>query len=417
MRSRFRIGIRIQILALMVLLMWVVAGVNAYFSITSQRENLIQERKFRGMAVLRSWAALCRERLVSGDETMELSMYDFMDDAIKNEKGVQEIFVQDESGKILIANDPKRNGSASPDTLFARLLYAPENGVFEMYQRGERSLQFYAPIYLEKKKFGVARMVLNSAGIEEGLRDMMLRLIVATVVVVGVGLILTILIVVKITDPIAVLTKGVEEFGRRFNPSQPDTADYKIQFRSNNELGEVRDAFNEMTKTLKASLEDKLRLKKEATVDAMTGLLNKRQFQEDYPRFIEIANTRGQVLAMMMVDMDKFKVLNDTVGHKAGDRALQDVAACMTEKIRGDDRAYRVGGDEFVIVLPGAPLTVATERSLQIAQAYEQRKTPENMTGISFGIVQYNGKETPEEFFQRADAEMYRVKREKKVQR
>lgn len=417
MRSRFRFGIRLQILALMVLLMWVVAGVNAYFSITSQRENLVQERKMRGMAVLRSWAALARERLISGDQTMELSMYDFMDDAIKNEKGVQEIFIQEESGRILLANDPKRNGTANADTLFPRLLHAPQSGVFEITTNGERFFQFYAPITSDTKRFGVARMVLNSAGIEEGLRDMMLRLIIATVVVVGVGLILTILIVVKITDPIAVLTRGVEEFGRRFNPSQPETADYQIEFKAGNELGEVRDAFNNMTRTLKASLEDKVRLKKEATVDAMTGLLNKRQFQEDYPQIVEQAKTKGKILAMMMVDMDKFKVLNDTVGHKAGDKALQDVAACMTEKVRGDDRAYRVGGDEFVIILPGASGNVAHERSLQISQAYDHRKAAENMTGISFGIVEYNGNETPEEFFQRADTEMYRVKREKKAAR
>lgn len=417
MSKKFRVGIRTQILALMVILMWVVAGVNGYFSITSQRENLIQERKMRGMAVLSSWAALCRERLVSGDATTELSMYDFMDGTMKNEKGVQGIFVQDESGKILLANDPKLNGKSSPDTLFPRLLYAEHPGVFEMYQRGERYLQFYSPIYLDKKRFGVARMILNSAGIEEGLREMMLRLIIATIAVVGVGLLLTILILMKITSPISVLTRGVEEFGRRFNPSKPETADYKIEFRSNNELGEVRDAFNEMTKTLKASLDDKVRLKKEATVDAMTGLLNKRQFQEDYPEFVANAKNHNKILAMMMVDMDKFKVLNDTVGHKAGDKALQDVAACMTEKVRGDDRAYRVGGDEFVIILPGASAVVAKERSLQISKDYDDRKAPENMTGISFGIVEYDGKESPEEFFQRADAEMYRVKKEKKVQR
>lgn len=424
MIKRYRFGIRIQILSLMIMLMWVVAGVNSYLAISTQRENLIQERQMRGMAVLRSWAALCKERLITGDQSFDLSMYDFMDDVMKNEKGVEELFVQDEAGKILIANDPKRNGSASPDTLFLRLLYAPKSGVFELTKHGVQYFQFYAPITLDKKKFGVARMVLSSASIEEGLREMMLRLMLATGVVVGIGLLLTILVVVKITGPIKFLTKGVEEFGRRFNPSNPATAEYEIHFQASNELGEVRDAFNDMTKTLRGSLEDKLRLKKEATqfkkdatTDAMTGLLNKRQFQDDYPVLLKHAREEHVSISMMMVDMDKFKVLNDTVGHKAGDKALQDVAVCMQEKIREGDLAYRVGGDEFVIVLPGANVRIAQERSVQIAAAYEERKAPENMTGISFGIVEYDGKESPEEFFARADAEMYRVKKAKKVER
>jgi len=226
----------------------------------------------------------------------------------------------------------------------------------------------------------------------------------------------TILLVLKITGPIRLLMEGVQEFGRRFNPTLPETANFQIHFKAHNELGDVRDAFNEMTHTLKATLEDRMRLKEEATHDAMTGLFNKRQYQEDYPELLRMAKEHQAALTIMMLDMDRFKMLNDTVGHKAGDKALQDLATCIHARIRDRDRAYRIGGDEFVIILVGAGYEVARKQSERIAEAYAECKAPENMTSISFGIVEYSG-ETPEELFQKADAEMYRVKKEKKAAR
>jgi len=413
---KIRIGLRVQFVVLVTILLAMSVGVNTLVAVNSQRDSLMQERKLRGMAVLRSWAAVCRERLISGDPTMELSMYDLVDDIRKNEEGVVEIFLQDETGKILIAEDPKRTGSPSPDTLFARLLYAPQSGVFVTSKHGEPVLQFYAPIVSGNHHFGVARIVFSSEGIEKGIWEVIVALLTATGVVMVVGMLLTILLVLKITGPVRLLKQGVQEFGKRFNPAIPETANFQVQFKASNELGDVRDAFNEMTHTLHATLEDRIRLKDEATHDAMTGLFNKRQYQEDYPELLRLSREKKASLTMMMLDMDRFKVLNDTVGHKAGDKALQDLAKCIRGRIRDRDRAYRIGGDEFIIILVGVGLEVARQQSERIAELYDQTKAPENMTGISFGIVEYAG-EQPDEFFQKADAEMYRIKKEKKAAR
>lgn len=415
-----RIGIRIQLFIMVGLLIAGVAGVTSLVALHSQREAIIKERELRGMSLLRSWAAMSHERLASGDELLDLQIYDFIDIVMKDEAGVVSLIMQDDKGKILFANDPSRNGTTPVDTIFQRLLHASKPGNYHVKINEEMILEFYAPILskLEKgKRIGVARLSFSSAGIEEGIKESLLRLIFVSMAVVFVGFVLVFILVMKITGPVKKLTHGVQEFGKLFDPNIPATADYQIEFSARNELADVRDAFNEMTKTLKASLENGIRLKDEATHDAMTGLFNKRQFQDDYPTLIRVARERKSPLAMMMIDMDKFKQLNDTVGHKAGDIALQLLAKCITGKIREKDRAYRVGGDEFVICLVGAGLDVAVNQSLRIAEVYDSEKAPENMTGISFGIVEYNGKETPEEFFARADAEMYRVKREKKAER
>jgi len=424
MTGKRLIGIRLQFLLLVVLLMWMIVGINVYLSAESQRDSTLQERKLRGLAVLRSWAALSKERLVTGDQSVELSMYDFMDDLMKNEKGVVEVYLQDETGKVILANDPKRNGTTSIDSVFGRLLYAEKSGYFAKLLNGKECFEFYAPINLEKKHFGVARIVFSSDGIEEGIHEAIMDQLLATGLVVGIGLLFTVFLVLKITGPVKLLTSGVKEFGKRFDPSHPETADYQIHFKARNELGDVRDAFNEMTQTLKRSLEDRVRLREEkqllkqqATTDGLTGLYNKRQFQEDYPTLLLHARETSEVLTIMMLDMDKFKVLNDTVGHKAGDKALQDLATSIHARTRDTDRSYRVGGDEFVIVLAGSSQMIAKQQSERIAAEYDRIKAPENMTGISFGIVEYNGTDTPEEYFQKADEEMYRIKKEKKAAR
>lgn len=412
-----RIGIRLQFFALTGLLMAGVVGVTALVSMQSQRDAILKERELRGMSILRSWAAMSKERLMTGDVTMELSMYDFVDVVMKEEPGIAEVILQDASGKILIANDPSRNNTTPNDTIFPRLLFAKQSGSFQIRKGNVTIVEFYYPIQSPSKSLGVARLAISSAGIEQGIRDSLRILFIATAAVVLLGFLLMFGLVVKITGPIKRLTQGVQEFGKRFDPRKPETADYLIEFSAQNELGDVRDAFNEMTKTLKLSLEDGIRLKDEATHDAMTGLYNKRQFQEDFPLLVKTAQERKTPLTMMMLDMDKFKLLNDTVGHKAGDLALQLLAKCIHGKIRERDRAYRVGGDEFVILIVGAGLQVSLQQSERIAEAYDAGKAPENMTGISFGIVELEGHETPEAFFSRADEEMYRVKKAKKVQR
>jgi len=216
----------------------------------------------------------------------------------------------------------------------------------------------------------------------------------------------------------------VREFGGKFDPTNPETAKYQIQFKAPNELGQVRDAFNEMTASLYNGMIERKKLKEEtshlreqATTDGLTGLFNKRQFQEEYPVLLQLATQRRAPLSLLMLDMDRFKQLNDTEGHKAGDLALQHLAKAIRSKTRTSDRAYRIGGDEFILVSVGANVAAATQLSLRVAQEYDAIKDPKNMTGISFGIVEYDFEKTPEEFLQAADQEMYRVKREKKAAR
>jgi len=89
-----------------------------------------------------------------------------------------------------------------------------------------------------------------------------------------------------------------------------------------------------------------------ARVDALTGLLNRRAFDEHLPKLQAVALRYGQVYSLILIDLDHFKSLNDRAGHPAGDAALRQIAAALNDQVREADRVFRVGGDEFAVLCP-----------------------------------------------------------------
>ena len=95
-------------------------------------------------------------------------------------------------------------------------------------------------------------------------------------------------------------------------------------------------------------------LEQAACVDALTGILNRRSFERDIRRELGRAPRQGGGFCLVMLDLDGLKHINDTLGHNAGDARLRALAAAVRSAIRKEDSAYRVGGDEFAVLLPGA---------------------------------------------------------------
>jgi diguanylate cyclase (GGDEF)-like protein len=115
------------------------------------------------------------------------------------------------------------------------------------------------------------------------------------------------------------------------------------------------------------------RLASAALTDPLTGLHNHRAFHEDLARDIQRRTPDADRLALVMIDLDNLKTLNDTRGHQAGDERLQTLARALSDSFRGEDRAYRVGGDEFAVILRNSrpwDALEATQR-LQTALAFD----------------------------------------------
>jgi diguanylate cyclase (GGDEF)-like protein len=115
-----------------------------------------------------------------------------------------------------------------------------------------------------------------------------------------------------------------------------------------------------LTTTLSADItEARERIENLAQTDALTGLFNLRMFNEVWQREHAASEANRAVYALLMVDMDKLKAINDEYGHDAGNSAITLVAQCLQRSIRNTDRAARLSGDEFAVLLPGASPEVA----------------------------------------------------------
>ena len=147
-----------------------------------------------------------------------------------------------------------------------------------------------------------------------------------------------------------------------------------------------------------------------AILDPLTGLYNRR-FGEEYLK-TEIARTTrtGSPLAVVLLDLDEFKGINDRYGHAAGDLVLQEFAARLKKATRGSDIAVRLGGDEFLVVLSECPpdkVSMVLSRLGKFEVASDARRIP---VCCSSGWAQYLTNDTIEALIKRADAALYAQK-------
>ncbi len=149
-----------------------------------------------------------------------------------------------------------------------------------------------------------------------------------------------------------------------------------------------------------------------ATVDPVTGLYNRRYFETRIQAEVQRARRQHQDLALLMVDIDDFKRINDTFGHLEGDRALRDVADLLRRGVRIFDVCARYGGEEFAIVMPGAAREVAVLVAERIRRSMDERSrlSPVPMT-VSVGVGFLAHDQTDEQLIAAADRALIAAKR------
>ncbi|MEV4639984.1 GGDEF domain-containing protein [Actinoplanes sp. NPDC049548] len=138
--------------------------------------------------------------------------------------------------------------------------------------------------------------------------------------------------------------------------------------------------------------------------DELTGLPNRRAWNDELPRALERARRDGGPVCVAVLDLDRFKHFNDSYGHPAGDRLLKEASAAWHAALRRVDTIARYGGEEFAVLLPGADLS---EAGATVARALAG--TPLGQT-FSAGIALWDGAETSDELVARADTALYAAK-------
>jgi diguanylate cyclase (GGDEF)-like protein len=146
--------------------------------------------------------------------------------------------------------------------------------------------------------------------------------------------------------------------------------------------------------------------------DALTGLPNHRRFHEDGASLIDASRSSDTGFSLVIADLDDFKDLNDRRGHVAGDDALRLVATLFDRGVRPDDRAYRVGGEEFALLLPATPKSNARTVCRRLQRALAANDLDGWKLTCSLGIAQYpDDGETIRDLLAAADAALYEAKR------
>jgi diguanylate cyclase (GGDEF)-like protein len=153
------------------------------------------------------------------------------------------------------------------------------------------------------------------------------------------------------------------------------------------------------------------------TIDALTGIYSRHFYETQLPIEIERATRTGGKLSMLLIDIDDFKKINDTLGHKKGDEALSAVAGLIKNNLRKIDLPFRYGGEEFVILLPGTSEMEAVhtaERLRNVIDAFtgfEDGQGTSRKITVSVGVAVFpEHAHTEEELFVKADAAMFRAK-------
>ena len=201
----------------------------------------------------------------------------------------------------------------------------------------------------------------------------------------------------RITKPLQKLTKAAEEIGE-------GNYDTELEYDRQDEVGILTASFKKLITELKIYIKN---LNDMAYVDALTGIGNRHALRRDYNSY------QGHEVTVAMMDLDDFKLINDTYGHEEGDRVLREVGKLLSDTF-GKEYCYRYGGDEFLLIVPDISISEFNEKQ----ETLKQNKPAIDdtvWTGFSIGFVRATLTDSGmlRKLISEADGKMYESKREK----
>lgn len=328
----------------------------AYFTYSSIR-TLESELHATGLATVRYLAPISEYGIIAGQNE---GLYSLVQ-ATLQQPGIKSAVVVNKKGRAIAVSG---RVSLAAETLMKNLA-APAQ-----VEETDRWLAYGAPVLRSHNDLdpifesiapeqadsseiiGHVFVELDKAELRYGQRTILQR----GLAIIAVGLILVYLLATSIADnlasPILRLVRAVRSMSR-------GELDTRVTHDSSGEIGELESGFNEMAHHIEAAHQSMQERIEEATAqlafqarhDALTGLLNRREFETRLHKTLETIQTGGEEAAFLFIDLDRFKPVNDSCGHLAGDELLRQIAQLLQGRLREGDTLARLGGDEFGILL------------------------------------------------------------------
>ena len=152
-------------------------------------------------------------------------------------------------------------------------------------------------------------------------------------------------------------------------------------------------------------------LKKQAIMDTLTGVYNRSLLQHSLVQAIEINNRTGEPMSLIMLDIDHFKKINDDLGHDSGDYVLKEMGKILKSLFRSSDMVFRIGGEEFLVLVYNADVQTAVEMAEKLRSEIEHHPIIENHTvTASIGVAGYQHEISWEEWLKQSDENLYLAK-------
>ena len=353
------LGIRGRVIGLAVMPMAIIGVLLLFQLVTGKIDDLDQSLRTRAAAIARQLAPAAEYGVASGN----IEVLQTLLEKVAIEPDVRGVAVFADNGERLVQvglggwTEPAQ-GKLPVDHLH-QVEYKDRLVYYAPITRTEVVVDDFNPLDERAAEAGTQTRLLGWVGLDvsrsatfKSQRDAILRSLAILLAGLGVSLYLAWRIGRQITRPILALTHTVSRIGEGH-------MDERVEQAGQAELGMLQRGVNHMAAHLQAmqdQMQEKIdqataRLIYQASHDALTGLINRREFEQRLERTLLTALQQGREHALCYMDLDQFKVINDTCGHAAGDELLRQLALLLKGNLRERDTLARLGGDEFALLL------------------------------------------------------------------
>ena len=369
------------------------------FFIARHVEKAMDEEYHRQMLPLaENLAHVCTNALIGKDL---LALRNLLRVAM-NEKNVAEAMVLDPTGKTLMHNRLTEVGKIRAGDRYAKALQASEPGVSDHYpdDNGNTMADIFVPVQISGVRLGTIFLTCSHKHISTQIDDLKFHILIILICGILISILCAILLASYLTKP---LQRLITVAGEIANGSFPDET---LRITGNDEISTLTESFNEMAK----------KLKKMVYHDPLTGAYNRQMFQQRITQEIARGRRHQQPLALLMIDVDYFKKINDTFGHLAGDRVLKQISDLLRATVRTDDYVARFGGEEFVVIAPEtepetAMILAERVRATMAAHAFAIDPATTKRLTISIGVANLTASiQTVDDLIRFADNALYTAK-------